>query len=848
MSLFETRAEVKEGKSPRATRSKARVVSLPIEQLHRLECKACPLDKVRGNKHPHMEPTGVDDPDVYMLGEAPGEQEDDEGEQFIGKTGRLLRSHIPRDKKDKLRWNNCVRTRPPSNRTPTQMEMECCRPSLIRDIEMAKPKAIFGFGNIPLTWALGVTGIMAWRGRHAPIKVGKHVCWFFPMLHPSFVSRSRFSKGKGIDAVTGEEWERVFRIDLLTAFKLVKELPKPEVHDKKNAYDGVEEVLDIDRLREVFERLLKEDVLGIDIETSRIRPYEKGAKILSCAISNWDWTPVFPVMHKENKYGQLFQEELCKFLLEYEGTFVAHSSAFEMEWFGVKLDPKILRVADWQDTMQQAYILDERMGGTQKLDSLCLLHLGLPIKSLNAVDLTKLEFEPLKKLLPYNSLDAKYVLPLHDIQIELIEESGLGPIYEEQMRRVPAIVLTQMRGMCVDFKTNKKFKEEVGNKIEKVRADIQVLPCVKEYKKEYGEFSPTSTANVSKMLREVLKDTSGQKGEKFSTSADVLEQIDHPFAESILELRSLSKLYSTYIEILDEVTGTVVYLDGKVHCTFNTTFASTGRTSSDHPNMQNFPKRKNAEIRSQFVASPGNFLVAVDQGQIEARGIAMESKDEVLVKALWDRYDIHQAWAERIAELNDKTWYACDKDMKKLRHRAKNELVFPAFYGSEKDPIARSLELSKRAADTIYGEFWEMFKGVRKWQKKLIEFYLEHGYVQAMTGRRRRAPLSKNMIINSPIQGLASDIVVYGMSSVSEKAMEEDRPELQPILNIHDDLTFDIPESKLEQSIEDIVRCTLDVPWEFINVPLQVEVSVGPNWFDLKEVGRFFSDEVLQSK
>src|SRR5262245_50288228 len=139
-----------------------KVVDKPIYSTslcHAQQCNVCPLNHLPGLHNPHMPAYGSSRPVVYMLGEAPGEAEDRQGKPFVGPAGQTLRFRIPDEWLDKLRWNNCVRTRPPKNREPTDHELECCRPSIEKDIEETKPKAIFGFGNVPLRWAFGRQGI-----------------------------------------------------------------------------------------------------------------------------------------------------------------------------------------------------------------------------------------------------------------------------------------------------------------------------------------------------------------------------------------------------------------------------------------------------------------------------------------------------------------------------------------------------------------------------------------------------------------------------------------------------------------------------------------------------------------
>src|SRR5580765_2590939 len=161
------------------------------ELLHKLECRVCPLNKIATNKNPHMEPTGSKKPLVYVLGEAPGREEDFGNEQFIGASGQLLRARIPDWLLPKIRFNNVVRTRPFKNQTPGPIETECCRPSVERDIAESRPKAIFGFGNVPLHWVSKFHGITEWRGRRMPVNIAGHSCWYYSFAHPSFLLRNR---------------------------------------------------------------------------------------------------------------------------------------------------------------------------------------------------------------------------------------------------------------------------------------------------------------------------------------------------------------------------------------------------------------------------------------------------------------------------------------------------------------------------------------------------------------------------------------------------------------------------------------------------------------------------------
>jgi len=144
--------------------------------LHEMGCRACPLVTEPGD----MAPTGTKHPLIYILGEGPTKTEAEEGEHFLGKSGDLLRDMLP-DHLDmsQLRWNNVVRSHPRHNRDPDRVAIECCRPSVVADIEQTKPKVIFGFGNVPLNWVSGMQGIRYWRGRRMPVRIGTHTCWYY---------------------------------------------------------------------------------------------------------------------------------------------------------------------------------------------------------------------------------------------------------------------------------------------------------------------------------------------------------------------------------------------------------------------------------------------------------------------------------------------------------------------------------------------------------------------------------------------------------------------------------------------------------------------------------------------
>lgn len=830
-----------------------------IALLHKLECRACPLNKQAGT---NMPASGAEKPLIYVLGEAPGKDEQEQGVQFVGESGQLLRANIPRDFKRHLRFNNIVRTRPPGNATPEKVEIECCRPSIVRDIEQTKPKIVLGFGNVPLNWVSGFNGITFWRGRRMPVKIGSHSCWYYPMLHPSFLLRQR--RGNGMPS----EDERMFRLDLQRAFAEVENLPPAIVHTPAMVQEGTEIITEggsvgLRQLREALEWAAEQPAIGLDYETKGLRPYDREkTKVLSASVSDGTRSIAFPFDHSESQWTpqdrNVVQELWIKFLTQAKGVKIAHNLSFEMEWSGVRFDTDTIRAGRWEDSSTQACIIDERKGdrkpGCFSLEFLVQQYFGFNIKKLAGVDRGNLDETPIEAVLMYNAPDAKYAKLLWDKQRERIEADGLQEAYELGLRRVPACVLTQIKGLPVDQKEVARLQVKYGNEIERVEKQISKISAVKEFERQKGRrFEPFSNPDVIFLLKDILKRTEifvedkYTKKQKLSADKKVLDLIDHPFAKLLVELREQNKRKSTYVDPLS-VGSPILYPDQLIHAQYNTIFAETGRFSVNDPSLQNFPKRnaEAVEVRKQVAAPPGCVVLSIDLGQIEARIIAIFTKDKHFVKALWERYDIHMEWTERLAHayparIGGKKFLTDKKVMKTFRTDVKNQWTFPLFFGARLESASGYLKIPPEVLKPIYNEFWRQFAGVKAWQDKQVEFYNEHGYVSCLTGRRRRGPLSLNQILNSPVQGTAAELIAVAMARLSEMG----DPELQPELNIHDDLTWvRVPEKRVDYVAENAIKCMIDAPFPWAKlVPLTAEMSVGPNWFEMESVGEFSSDE-----
>ncbi len=813
-----------------------------------------------------MKPTLGGGP-VYFLAEAPGRDEDENtGQPLTGPSGKLLRECIPSGHGRDCSFDNVVRDRPPGNRTPVFQEIEACRGYVTKSIEQAKPKLIIGLGAVPLHWMLGTADIAGLRGRVFAVKVGSHSCHFMPTYHPSFILRSAYDKRKPLNSRLGH----CFRMDITRAFASVGNLFESRVFSKADILSGIVSfssnvVSSYTELTSYLKIAKQAPVKCIDLETSGLRPYAADAAILTAAISFDEVNFSFALDHPKSLWTKKQRQDILDIFVELltdETIKVAHNAPFELEWLINYFGTRVAQHGNWECTMMQAHFLDERKGGHRDTESsasryqglgfLTLQHFGIDIKKLFKLNKSQLAKSDLKEILTYNAVDTKFTLKLWHVQTRLLEERGLYDAYMDALPRQAAVALIQSIGVPVDLKEKERAQKQLGGEIDAALGAITTLAVVTEFEKKQA-FNPLSNDDVVVIFRDYLKRPevtfSEAGGTRYSTNKNVLDQIDHPLANLLLQLRNKSKLLSTYVD------GLPVYPDGKLHTSFNTCLTETGRLSSDSPNLQNFPKRNDGWVRKLIVAPQGHLMVAIDYGQLEACTGAMCSGDKYLVKALWEDYDIHQEWALKAAHkapglIGGKANIADKAKMKKFRSLIKNKLVFPAFFGAANESVHDYLvagtgyDVSQHDVDDLMDEFWATFDGFKQWQDRTMKRFYEIGYVETLVGRRHHYPLTRNQAINMPVQGTAAELVCDAMCRLSLLAAESQQWHLHPVLNVHDDISFFLPDNDavLEDALRIFTREMLTFGYQWINVPLSVEVSIGKNWAELEPIGKFWSN------
>lgn len=803
---------------------------------------------------------------VYFLGSGPTEADDQSGEPF----GNLHIAEIPEEQLKFCSFDNVVRD---FTKKPSWQETECCRPLITKSIEVANPKLIVGLGHRALSQVLGSNDLVGMRGRIFKVKIGEWVGYFMPTYDPTDLIKMAYDKKKPLRSRLGH----CFKMDLKRAFKLAPKLraatavpTEAQMRAGIQCFDGSESG-HFALLMGLLQQAKKAKVKAVDIETKGLRPYSKGAAIMSMAISFQNTHVAFAWDHPKSKWAD---QQKLKIGVEFQRILrddtikIAHHTVFELEWFIWLYAKDVVNHAVWEDTMMQAHFIDERKGKQgnseedhaspyQKLDFLCKQYFGTSYKSFFKLDKKDMSKSDLGETLIYNGVDTKVTLQLWVTQNEIMRELQVYDAYIEALPRQCTVPIMQSLGVIVDQDEIKHSQKKLEGEVNEIMAKIYDLKVVKKYVLDNKEFNPLGEDAI-KLFRDYLKRKEvtivEENNTRYSVDKNVLDKIDHPLAKLIVELRNKSKLKSTYVDGLELGVGDTIYPDGKLHTSFNTTFTETGRLSSSSPNLQNFPKRNDVWVRKSIVPPKGHLMVAVDYGQLEACTGAMCSRDKYLVKALWEDYDIHLEWAQKAAHkapglIGGKENIKDTKIMKGFRSLIKNKLTFPAFFGATSESVcgyliaATGYAIEQRLVDELIDEFWKTFAGVHTWQDKTMNRYYDEGYVTTLTGRRHNYPLTRNQAVNMPIQGTAAELVCDAMNRLSMIASESGNWYMHPVLNVHDDLSFFIPEDEkvLEPALEVIMKQMLKFDYKWINVPLSIEISIGKNWADLEPIGKFWS-------
>ncbi|MBP3883967.1 MAG: DNA polymerase I, partial [Olsenella sp.] len=433
---------------------------------------------------------------------------------------------------------------------------------------------------------------------------------------------------------------------------------------------------------------------------------------------------------------------------------------------------------------------------------------------------------------PQAAIDVLAELALRPALEEKLTADGSEKLFYELEMPLSVVLLEMERtGLHADPERLAEQSAELGAEMEGMVDAIHG---------QAGEkFNLDSPQQLSHVLFDVLGlPTFGLKKTRkgfYSTNAKVLGDLakDHKIVADVLEYRERAKIKSTYLDALPAL----IRADGRIHTTLNQTVAATGRLSSSDPNLQNIPTRSELghRVRTAFTVPEGSVFLACDYSQIELRLLAHLSEDEHLIAAFREGADFHAATAARVFGV------PVEEVTPALRSRAK-AVNFGIVYGQQAYGLATSLKIPRAEAQEMIDRYFEAYPGVRAYLDSSIEFARRTGYATTMYGRKRHIKdikasnfqlrsFAERTAMNHPMQGTAADIIKFAMIRVPER-MRAEGLKSKLVLQIHDELDFEVPEGEVE-ALSELVRETMEGVCE-LRVPLLADVSYGSNWAEAK--------------
>ncbi len=425
--------------------------------------------------------------------------------------------------------------------------------------------------------------------------------------------------------------------------------------------------------------------------------------------------------------------------------------------------------------------------------------------------------------------NADFVARLAPVLRNKILENDLEKIYADiELPLIPILADIELTGMKVDGKSLRTFSEFISTELATLSKKITTIAG--------REFNIGSPKQVGEIFGELNIETGRKTATgQISTSHDVLVELAEKYdiAQHIIDYRELDKLRATYADALPKMIAS----DGRIHGALNQTVAATGRLSSTEPNLQNIPVRTELgqRIRKAFIPEKGNKLISADYSQLELRILAHITQDPRMLEAYKNNEDIHSQTARLVFGATT------EKEMKEKRRLAKI-VNFGIAYAVEAFGLSQRVGISRAEAKQVIATYFETYKGIREYMDRTPEQARKQGYIASLFGRRRYFPSindrnfavrgrAEREAINMPIQGTASDIVKIAMIRVAD-ALKKEKLDTKMIMQVHDELLFEAPESEIEAASALIKRemeaaATLDIP-------LTVEIGVGDDWMNAK--------------
>ena len=602
--------------------------------------------------------------------------------------------------------------------------------------------------------------------------------------------------------------------------------PKSDISNVMHDYRLVS---DETELRKVIHLALEQKEICFDTETTSIDALD--SEIVALALS-WEKGSGYLVHFTGNKKKTMAMLEIIRPLFERTDILkIGQNCKFDiqvLENYSVRVKGPLF------DTMIAHYLLEPDMRHNMNLLSeIYLSYTPVHIESLigeKGIYQKNMKSVSPEQLKEYAVEDADVTLQLKEIFEPRIRKEGLYELAAEiEMPLIRVLASMERNGVILDEEELKRITVDLRDDIIALEKEIYSLAGT-----EFNISSPKQLGDILFMRLKLDDKARLTKTKQFITNEEILQRLahKHPIVDKVLEYRGLKKLLSTYVEALPLLINKKT---GRIHTSFNQAVASTGRLSSNNPNLQNIPVRdeRGREIRKAFVPAKGCIFFSADYSQIELRLMAHLSGDKSMIADFMSGNDIHASTAAKIfgVDIKDVT--------REMRGRAKTA-NFGIIYGISSFGLSERLTIGRKEAKDLIDGYFASYPGIRTYMDESIQKARDKGYVTTMFGRRRylRDIHSRNQVvrgnaernaINAPIQGSAADIIKIAMVRIHEK-LQQKAYKSKMILQVHDELIFEVPHSELDRLREMVI-------YEMSNaanlaVPLKVDWGTGRNWLE----------------
>ena len=602
--------------------------------------------------------------------------------------------------------------------------------------------------------------------------------------------------------------------------------------------DSYSLVIENKDLEDWLEMVSKKGIVAVDCETNSLSATQ--AEIVGFSMSVEDSKACYiPLKHQSTNNKEIKQIELNDFIDRVKPMMEDPSIlkiGQNIKYDLIILDKLGISCKNFDDTMLMSYVLNTGKNG-HGLDELSQIYFGhetIKFSEISKINNKKITFDfvDLGVAMRYASEDSDITFRLWEVLENELKKSKLYSFYFYIEKPLVKIIKDmEIRGIKVDLEILKKLSKKFEKKIIEIQKSIFNLSNT--------EFNIGSPKQLGEVLFDKMLLPHGKKGKSgnYQTDVKVLEKLKsekNEIASELLEWRQFNKLKTTYCDGLLSKENSKT---SRIHTSFGMASTSTGRLSSNAPNLQNIPIKtsEGREIRKAFISEPDSIIVSIDYSQIELRILAHVANIESLKSGFAKDIDIHSLTAMDVFQVNE------DELTKELRRRAKT-INFGIIYGISPYGLANQLEISNAEAKEYIDKYFKKYPGIQNYMNDTIVTCRENGFVTTLFGRKIYIPFIEDKIasrrnfgersaINAPIQGGAADMIKRAMIKVA-KYLKKEKLETKMLLQVHDELIFEVPNHEVEyvpKEISKIMEGAYD-PIISFSIPLKADIGMGPSW------------------